>query len=59
MDIIKYNEVQTGGKTQLGGLKEGNVKLEYHGSLKVVVTNDQIRCCKSNNQYYYKDKYFL
>tara|TARA_Y100000996_G_scaffold376625_1_gene328119 strand:+ start:3279 stop:3407 length:129 start_codon:yes stop_codon:yes gene_type:complete len=40
MDIIKYNEVQTGGKTQLGGLNEGNVKLEYHGSLKVVVTND-------------------
>jgi len=27
MDIIKYNEVQTGGKTQLGGLNEGNVKL--------------------------------
>ena len=40
MDIIKYNEVQTGGKTQLVGLKEGNVKLEYHGSLKVVVTNE-------------------
>ena len=40
IDIIKYNEVHTGGKTQLGGLKEGNVKLEYHGSLKAVVTNE-------------------
>jgi hypothetical protein len=38
MDIKIYNIVQTGAKTQLGGLKIGNTISEYQGSLKDVVT---------------------
>ena len=37
IDIKRYNIVQTGAKTQLGGLKLGKIISEYHGSLKVVV----------------------
>ena len=35
--IIKYNVVQTGAKIQSGGLKEGFIIDEYHGSLKPIV----------------------
>jgi len=37
-DIKIYNVVQTGAKTQLGGLKLGRNISEYQGSLKNVVT---------------------
>tara|TARA_B100000780_G_scaffold271413_1_gene232320 strand:+ start:848 stop:1063 length:216 start_codon:yes stop_codon:yes gene_type:complete len=33
-DIKTYNAVQTGAKTQLGGLKIGRTISEYQGSLK-------------------------
>ena len=33
-----YKVVQTGPKTQLGGLKLGKIISEYHGSLKEEVT---------------------
>ena len=36
--IIKYRVVQTGAKIQLGGLNEGLLIKEYHGSLKSEVT---------------------
>ena len=35
--IIKYKVVQTGAKTQSGGLKDGFINNEYHGSLKPIV----------------------
>jgi hypothetical protein len=34
--------VQTGAKIQLGGLNEGLIINEYHGSLKPAVTNPPI-----------------
>ena len=37
-----YRVVQTGGNTQLGGLKEGSTIPEYHGSLNEVVTKEPI-----------------
>jgi hypothetical protein len=39
IDIIIYNVVQTGAKTQLGGLKLGKMISEYQGSLKEAVVN--------------------
>ena len=42
IDINKYKVLQTGPKTQLGGLKLGNIISEYQGSLKEVVTNPPI-----------------
>ena len=36
-DIIIYNVVHTGAKTQLGGLKLGSTISEYQGSLKYAV----------------------
>ncbi len=38
IDINIYKVVQTGPKTQLGGLKLGKRISEYHGSLKEEVT---------------------
>ena len=35
--IIKYSVVQTGAKTQLGGLYDGFINNEYQGSLKLMV----------------------
>ena len=35
--IIKYKVVQTGAKTQSGGLKFDFTSCEYHGSLKLIV----------------------
>jgi len=55
---MKYNVVQTGANTQLGGLKLGKIISEYHGSLKAVVVNppiaDAIKVIKSIKN---KDKY--
>ena len=42
IDIIIYNVVQTGAKTQLGGLKLGRIIWEYHGSLKDAVVKPPI-----------------
>tara|TARA_Y100000748_G_C15104354_1_gene335668 strand:+ start:230 stop:448 length:219 start_codon:yes stop_codon:yes gene_type:complete len=38
IDINKYSVDQTGAKTQLGGLNDGKIILEYQGSLNVEVT---------------------
>ena len=35
--IIKYNVVQTGAKIQSGGLYDGFISNEYHGSLNPIV----------------------
>jgi|TARA_B100000676_G_scaffold279844_1_gene303501 hypothetical protein len=35
--IIKYKVVQTGAKTQSGGLKFDFISCEYQGSLKLIV----------------------
>ena len=35
--IIKYKVVQTGAKTQSGGLKFDLISSEYQGSLKLIV----------------------
>jgi hypothetical protein len=35
--IIKYSVVQTGAKTQLGGLYDGFINNEYQGSLNPIV----------------------
>ena len=35
--IIRYKVVQTGAKTQSGGLKFDFTSCEYHGSLKLIV----------------------
>ena len=40
--IIKYKVVQTGAKIQLGGLNEGLISIEYHGSFKVMVIKPPI-----------------
>ena len=42
IDIKKYSKVQTGPKTQLGGLKAGRFNSEYHGSLKEDVAKPPI-----------------
>jgi len=42
IDIKIYNNVHTGAKTQLGGLKLGSIISEYQGSLNVVVTKPPI-----------------
>jgi hypothetical protein len=34
--------VQTGAKIQLGGLNEGLINMEYHGSLRLIVTKPPI-----------------
>ena len=36
--IIRYSVVQTGANIQSGGLKSDLTKLEYQGSLKLIVT---------------------
>ena len=36
--IIRYKVVQTGAKTQSGGLKFDFTSCEYQGSLKLIVT---------------------
>ena len=41
-DIKTYNMVQTGPKTQLGGLKLGKTISEYQGSLKEAVVKPPI-----------------
>tara|TARA_Y100001970_G_scaffold213350_1_gene260715 strand:+ start:576 stop:695 length:120 start_codon:yes stop_codon:yes gene_type:complete len=35
--------VQTGAKIQSGGLKDGLINNEYHGSLKLIVTIPPIK----------------
>ncbi len=40
--IIKYKVVQTGAKTQSGGLKFDFTSWEYQGSLKLTVANPPI-----------------
>ena len=35
--ITKYSVVQTGAKIQSGGLKDGFINNEYHGSLNPIV----------------------
>tara|TARA_B110001452_G_scaffold145673_1_gene121103 strand:+ start:430 stop:693 length:264 start_codon:yes stop_codon:yes gene_type:complete len=40
--IIKYRVVQTGAKTQPGGLKAGFISNEYHGSLNSIVATPPI-----------------
>jgi len=40
---MKYNVVQTGANTQLGGLKLGRIISEYQGSLKKAVVNPPIK----------------
>ena len=42
MDIKKYSVVQTGPKTQEGGLIDGWIIWEYQGSLKADVTTPPI-----------------
>ena len=37
-DIAMYKVIQTGAKTQSGGLNEGLIIPEYHGSLYRLVT---------------------
>jgi hypothetical protein len=37
--IIRYKIVQTGAKTQSGGLKFDLISVEYHGSFKFIETN--------------------
>jgi len=55
-----YSVVQTGAKTQLGGLKLGRIISEYQGSLKDVVVKppiaDAINVIKSKRK---KDKYLF
>jgi hypothetical protein len=55
-----YNVVQTGAKTQLGGLKLGKIISEYHGSLNEVVVKppiaDAVKVITSINN---KDKYLF
>tara|TARA_B100000929_G_C15428795_1_gene393920 strand:- start:108 stop:326 length:219 start_codon:yes stop_codon:yes gene_type:complete len=59
-DISIYKIIQTGLKTQLGGLKLGKIISEYQGSLKEEVTKlptpDAINVIKSINT---KGKYLL
>ena len=60
IDIIIYNVVQTGAKTQLGGLKLGKIISEYQGSLNEAVTKPPITDARNvirsiNN----KDKYLF
>ena len=42
IDISIYSIVQTGPKTQLGGLKFGRIISEYQGSLYIDVTKPPI-----------------
>ncbi len=55
-----YSVVQTGAKTQLGGLKLGRIISEYQGSLKDAVVKppiaDAINVIKSKRN---KDKYLF
>ena len=55
-----YNIVHTGAKTQLGGLKLGNIISEYQGSLKDAVVKppiaDAIKVITSIKK---KDKYLF
>jgi len=59
-DIKTYKVVQTGAKTQLGGLKLGSAISEYQGSLKNVVTKppmpDAMKVMASISS---KDKYLF
>ncbi len=41
--IIKSSVVQTGAKIQSGGLNDGLISCEYHGSLKLIVANPPIK----------------
>jgi len=41
-DIKIYKLVQTGPKTDAGGLNDGLINWEYHGSLKIDVTTPPI-----------------
>ena len=43
MVIIKYNIVQTGAKTQSGGLKGDLVNDEYQGSFRLIDTAPPIK----------------
>jgi len=45
-DIIRYNVVQTGANTQLGGLKLGKTISEYQGSLNEAVVKPPIADAK-------------
>ena len=60
IDIKIYNDVQTGAKTQLGGLKLGSIISEYQGSLKDAVVKPPIPDAKkviANNKK--RDKYLF
>jgi len=60
MDIKTYKIVQTGAKTQLGGLKLGSTISEYQGSLNDVVIKPPMPDAtnvKANIKN--KDKYFF
>ena len=60
IDISIYKVVQTGPKTQLGGLKLGKIISEYQGSLKEEVAKlpipEAAKVTKSINT---KDKYLF
>ena len=52
--------VQTGAKTQLGGLKLGKIICEYHGSLKDEVVKPPIAdAAKVINKIKKRDKYLF
>ena len=57
---MKYSIVQTGAKTQLGGLKLGKIISEYHGSLNEEVIKlpieDAVKVIKINRN---RDKYLF
>ena len=59
-DIIIYNTVQIGAKTQLGGLKLGRIIWEYHGSLNEPVIKPPItEAIKVNKSIKNSDKYLF
>ena len=60
IDINIYKVVQTGPKTQLGGLKLGKIISEYKGSVKEEVTKHPIPDAKNvTKSISPKDKYLL
>ena len=60
IDIKKYSKVQTGPKTQLGGLKAGRFNSEYHGSLNDEVVKPPIAdAANVINKIKKRDKYLF
>jgi hypothetical protein len=43
MPMSRYNVVQTGAKTQLGGVNDGLVKVAYQEGMEGVVKRDPIK----------------